>query len=239
MAGNHIIQGLWIGEALSTLERLSLASFLACGHEYHLYVYRPVAHLPAGTVLKDAREILPESRIFKYRKYPSYAGFANFFRYKLLLERGGWWFDTDTVCLRPIGFPQEHVFGSERTVEGGETPANAFIKAPAGSEVMAFAWCRCQGKDPADLTWGETGPRLIAEAIRRSSLEYAVQPFLTFAPIPFFQWEQVLDPERFQGDFAGTHTVHLWNEMWRRAGRDKDARYHPDCLYERLKTRYL
>ena len=29
----EVIQGLWIGSELSTLERLSIASFLACGHE--------------------------------------------------------------------------------------------------------------------------------------------------------------------------------------------------------------
>src|SRR5690348_5090275 len=102
-----VIQGLWVGDRLSTMERLSIASFLALGHEYHLYVYRPVANVPAGTCVKDAREILPESMIFQYRKRPSYAGFANFFRYKLLLDRGGWWVDTDAVCLRALDFADD------------------------------------------------------------------------------------------------------------------------------------
>ena len=33
------IQGLWVGDALSDMERMSLASYLRQGHEYHLYVY--------------------------------------------------------------------------------------------------------------------------------------------------------------------------------------------------------
>jgi glycosyl transferase, family 25 len=35
-----------------------------------------------------------------------------------------------------------------------------------------------------------------------------------------------------------THAVHLWNEMWRRGGRDKRIVHGPGCLYERLKQAY-
>src|SRR5437870_1345057 len=101
---NKIVQGLWIGPELSVMEQLSVASFMRNGHEYHLYVYDDVKNIPAGTVIKDASEILPASRIFQYKHFPTYAGFSNFFRYKLLLERGGWWIDTDTVCLKPFDF---------------------------------------------------------------------------------------------------------------------------------------
>lgn len=81
---NEIIQGLWIGPELSVMEQLSVSSFLLNGHEYHLYVYDEPKNIPVGTVIKDANEILPSSRIFQYKHYPTYAGFANFFRYKLL-----------------------------------------------------------------------------------------------------------------------------------------------------------
>ena len=110
---NEIIQGLWIGSQLSVMEQLSIASFLQNGHEYHLYVYDEPKNIPAGTLVKDATEILRASSIFQYKQCPSYAGFSNFFRYKLLLERGGWWVDTDTVCLKPFDFPEQYVFSSE------------------------------------------------------------------------------------------------------------------------------
>ena len=29
--------------------------------------------------------------------------------------------------------------------------------------------------------------------------------------------------------------IHLWNEMWRRQGIDKDSSFHKDCFYEKLK----
>ena len=126
-----VIQGLWIGDHLSTMEQLSIASFLDHGHEYHLYVYQPVSNVPTGTSVKDAYEILPESMIFQYRKHPSYAGFANFFRYKLLLDVGGWWVDTDTVCLRPFDFASDYVFSSEPTKAGTDTPSTGFHQGSA------------------------------------------------------------------------------------------------------------
>ena len=93
---------LCIGRHLSALVRLSFSSFLANGLSFNVYVYEEVFNVPQGTVLKAADEILPESMIFRYKKYPSHAGFSNFFRYKLLLQKGGWWVDTDVVCLKPV-----------------------------------------------------------------------------------------------------------------------------------------
>lgn len=167
---NEIIQGLWIGPELSLLEQLSVSSFLRNGHQYHLYVYDDVKNVPAGVVIKDGNEILPASKIFQYKQQASYSGFSNFFRYKLLLERGGWWVDIDTVCLRPFDFSEEYAFSSE-TAMGQEFINSGICKAPAGSEAMAFAWGVCEKKDPDKLVWGETGPRLIAAAVQKFSLE--------------------------------------------------------------------
>ena len=61
-----VVQSLWIGNRLSTLERLAIASFLANGHEYHLYGYGDVQGVPRGVTLKDGNAILPESRLFTY-----------------------------------------------------------------------------------------------------------------------------------------------------------------------------
>ncbi len=39
MAGD-VFQSLWIGAELSAMEQLSIRSFLANGHEFHLYTYQ-------------------------------------------------------------------------------------------------------------------------------------------------------------------------------------------------------
>ena len=235
---NDVIQGLWIGPELSVMEQLSIASFLQNGHEYHLYVYDAVKNVPARAVIRDANEILPASRIFQYKHQASYAGFANFFRYKLLLERGGWWVDTDVVCLKPFDFADEYVFASEDDVIR-EAISSGIIKVPAGSEVMAYAWQVCDTKDPQQLKWGETGPRLMTEAVEKFSLQRYRKPCHYFNPLNYMDWRRVLEPDAKGLLHEDSYAIHLWNEMWRRApGQDKNATYDPNCLYEQLKSRY-
>lgn len=235
---NERIQGLWIGAELSVMEQLSIASFLQNGHEYHLYVYDEVKNVPARATIKDANEILPAFRIFQYKHQASYAGFANFFRYKLLLERGGWWVDTDVVCLKLFDFVDEYVFSSEMDDEQ-EVIASGIIKAPAGSSVMTYAWEVCEQKDPQQLMWGETGPRLMTEAVKKFSLEEYKKPYRFFSPVGYWKWRRVLEPDAQGLLYDDSYAVHLWNEMWRAAGQDKNRTYDRNCLYERLKRQYL
>ena len=236
---NKTIQGLWIGAELSVMEQLSISSFLLNGHDYHLYVYDDVKYIPAGTVVMDAREILPASRIFQYNDRPSYAGFSNFFRYKLLLERGGWWADTDIICLKPFHFPAEYVFSSEINHKGREVVNCGVIKVPPESEVMTYAWKVCQRKNSARLVWGETGPRLMAKAVKKFGLDEYKASHSAFCPIDYEAWCKVLQPGFDVSLDERTYAIHLWNEMWRLAGQDKNAQYHPTCLYEKLKQHYL
>jgi hypothetical protein len=255
MGDNSIIQGLWIGPRLSPLERLSIASFLANGHAFHLYAYDPIDGVPKGTRVLPAEAVLPRSRIFRYheaasgrvaklrsrvfgRKKGSYAGFANVFRYKLLLERGGWWVDLDTVCLRPFDFPSEYVFSSEMD-KGVDVVDLGAMKIPAGAAIAEYLFQESDRKDPKKIHFGDTGCVLMGRAVERFHMQQYVQPSRAFCPIDCHNWEAALRPGAGCNIGPETFAVHFWNEMWRRNGRDKDAAYPPDCLFERLKSRYL
>jgi len=232
------IQSLWVGPRLSVMERLSIVSFLKNGHSYTLYAYGPVEGLPEGAELKDANEMLPSSTIFTYPEYATYSGFSNFFRYKLLLERGGWWVDTDMICLKPFSFAAEYVFSSERGGGGPRVNVGA-IKVPAGSAVMRYAWEACQGMDRAQLKWGQCGPLLAGAAVEACSLQAYVQPPEVFCPVHFSEWEKILDPAATWQLSEATLAIHCWNELWRRSNQSKDTTYDSGCLYENLKRRYL
>ncbi len=240
--GNKVVQGLWIGSQLSPVEELSIRSFLAHGHEYHLYVYGRIQNVPEGAVLRDAGEIIPSHKIFKYRDYDSYAGFSNHFRYKLLRTNGGWWADLDLICLRPFDFEDDYVFSSEdsQPLDGNNRHVNVgAIKSPACSPLMKHLWQACERKRPSDLVWGESGPRLFSEGVHKFRLESYVKTPAVFCPIPWFRWKDAIDPDvpcRFTEE---TYAIHLWNEMWRREGFDKEDQYDAACLYERLKAMYL
>jgi hypothetical protein len=196
-----------------------------------------VQNIPAGAEVCDGNEVLPRSTIFQYTN-GSFAGFANFFRYKLLLDHGGWWVDLDTICLKPFNFPQEYVFSSEMH-HGTPVVDSAVIKVPKGSEFCDYAWRVCRSKDPQKLIWGETGPRLAGEAVESLGLRQYVAGPEVFCPVDPDTWEEIFDPNGRKEFGANTHAVHLWNELWRRGELDKNAAYDPDCIYERLKSLYL
>ena len=233
------VQSLWIGPTLSIMEQLVIRSFVANGQEFHLYTYEDVAGVPRGAVVKDGGRILPASRIFRYSGSGSLAGFSNFFRYKLLLENGGWWVDMDTVCLQPFhSIAAEYVISTEMHA-GSPVIDIAALKAPAGSALAEYAWNVCQSKDPQTLRWGETGPQLLAEAVRQCGLISYVRPPATFCPVPYRDWQSVLSPEAELSFGPETYAIHLWHELWRSSGQDKNAHYPAGCLFEKLKARYL
>ena len=216
-----------------------MRSFLAHGHPYHLYAYDAIDNVPAGVDVRDAREILPDSAIFRYSEFDSVAGFSNFFRYKLLLDRGGWWVDTDLVCLRP--FPLDPIVISAQLNYActAEEPNCGAVKFPAGAEFAARAWAVCQSKDTKLLRWGETGPELTRRILAELNLLDCVRPAIAFCPIAFRKWQVLLEPGLNWRLGEATFAVHLWNELWRRDGIDKDAPHPASCLYEQLKRRYL
>ena len=238
---SDIIQTLWVGDRLSTMEQLSLASFVKNGHEVHLYTYSDVENVPEGVAIKDGNEILPESMIFMYKDHKSYSAFSNYFRYKMLYDKGGYWVDTDMVCLKKFDFNTPFVFSSEEVLplDEGNTHINAgVIKAPKGSPVTKHAYDTCMSKEKDKLVWGEIGPRLVKSTVEKFNLHQFVKDYKTFCAIPGCRWALLIEPNRWEPD-ENAYAIHLWNEMWRRSGANKDEAYHQNSLYEKLKKKYL
>jgi hypothetical protein len=233
------VNSLWIGGKLSTLERLSILSHLRHGHEYHLWVYEDT-EVPDGVIVEDGNEILPESEIFCYQADEgkgSVSAFSNLFRYKLLKDRGGWWCDTDVVALKPFEFEDDYVFASEVDRNGSSSPTTCVIKAPTDSAVMNYCYREAGSVDRSTLEWGTIGPYLLAESVFLFDLTEHVRPPASFCPTNWF--DAKIDPPLHEWVITDrSYAVHLWHEMWRRNGLDKDAEY-PGSLYERLKNAVL
>jgi mannosyltransferase OCH1-like enzyme len=187
--------------------------------------------------LRDASVFLGRSRVFTYKEHDTYAGFANFFRYRMLLEKGGWWVDMDTVCLAPFDFDEPYVFSSEGLNVNRHVNVGA-VKAPAGSEIMRIAWEACEQMDPRALRWSQCGPTLFGRIVEQCALQRYVSEPEVFCPIHFSEWRKVLDPAAVWWFGPNTRAVHLWNELWRREAQDKNREYREACLYETLKRRY-
>lgn len=233
-------QTLWVGRQLSALERLAMTSFLRNGHEVHLYCYDDVGKVPAGVVFRDASEILPASEIFTYRHGPargSLAAFSNLFRYKLLRDRGGWWVDADVVCLRRWNFPDSVVIASEHTRGPQAKVANGIMKLPAGHPVAALCYDAASRVDREKVQWGETGSILVARALVENKLLDVIMKPDVFCPVPWWDWQLLLaeDPRPARSFITDdSYSIHLWQEMWRRAGMIGAAEIPPRSVLGQL-----
>lgn len=228
------------------MERLCLSSFLYHGHEFHLYTYDDVREVPEGVIVKDADRILSREKIFKYKNFDSYSGFSNLFRYKLLLENGGYWVDMDMICLRSFTEQPTYLFCSERinNWQRQRHITSSLIKVPTGSEIMEYCYAQAARRDPASLEWGDTGPKLMNQAVHRFGLQDRVAQPAEFCPVNYWQWHRLISGSRFVNwletkRLDTSQCVHLWNEMWRRNDVNKDRDFPENCLYEQLKRKYL
>ena len=259
---NNIIQSLWIGEEISVIEKLCMASFVANGHEFHLYTYSNLEGVPDGVIIKDANIILPESQIFTYCN-GSYAGFADWFRWELLLKCGNFYVDMDMICLKPFDFQDDIVFGKEDVT----LSCPAVIKFPKGHYLSKFMVDVCQypnklrgydglrtkirklsrkfflGNRKRNVSWGEAGgPVGFTNVLKYFDLFESGKPFTYFFPIHYANWKCIFD-DTLKNDpslFFNTFAIHLWNEKCRQEkGFNKNANFHKDSLIEQLKRRYL
>ena len=217
-----IIQSLWVGNKLSTMERLCCASYMAQGHEFHLYTYSPVENIPKGVLVRDANEIMPE---MSYR-FQYLAQFADWWRYNLIYQKGGWWVDMDTVCLKPFD-DLDH-----------ETVLEGYIKAPIGSPVMAWLIEQCKLENWMEMQYAQIGPILY----RKAHEHFDFQDYTWPDVLHCFKDEEspkvYIDPQPRKIPETA-HAAHLFNGMWRESKCDVDAEYPRTCLYEQFKRLYL
>jgi hypothetical protein len=238
---------LWVEGRLSPLERLSMASFMRCGHPVHLYVYGQVDGVPQGVTVLDGRAILPEERICRYGAAAgpgagSLALFANLFRYALLDRQGGIWSDCDMVCLKPLdaAMAADYVIPTEYRDPTRQVALanNCLLKVPAGSPFIAECNAIAMSVDLEKCGWGEIGPNMVTAMVGKHALERFLAPPWTFSPLGWWEFRHLVEDATLQWPDV-TLALHCFNEMWRRSGLDKHARHGAQSPFERLKAQYL
>ena len=233
-------QLFWFGDYLPPYQRLAMKSFVDFGHKYVLYAYKKF-DVPAGVELRDASDILPESRLFFYGARAdvgrgSVAGFSNLFRYHLLYRKGNWWVDADVVCLSAtapaadifMGWEYEHLIG------------NAILKFPDQHEFVRKL--RDSAEDAGvDLAWGATGPNLLTRLAKEHDLLNFVCPQPLGYPVQSMDALHILIPTRcdeVRERIDGKPFLHMWNEIFRRAVIFPWMAPPPDSLVAQLFRRH-
>ena len=247
---SDIIQSLWIGGELSLMEQLSAKSFIDHGHEYHLYTYGDVKNIPEGVIVKDGNEILPESEIFRYEN-GSVSAFSNYFRFMMLYKKGGYWADSDLICVKPFTFEEEYVIAREPVLRyEGRHVTSCFIKLPKNSAVTLSA-INIQKAHKKLILSGQmkwsSGPKTIKAIVEKHNLQKYILPWNNVCSCAWNHGMSIVNPDikpdrrvisRMNEIPDKMVAIHLWNEMWRRQGINKNDTFHPESLYEQLKKKH-
>jgi hypothetical protein len=218
------VSALWIGKTMGPYEHLCLSSFARAGYRVQVFTYEPDLIVPDGTEWCDARDVLPESMVFENHSQPgTFAAFSNLFRYRLLQLQETTWIDTDVMLVADSLPDGPYLFGFEDPgyVNG------AILRAPMSSPFLAYLFDTSTAIEPAEIVWGQVGPKLITEAITRFDLDALVQPADVLYPVHYRDVGMLFDPaqlEVVQERLEHASTLHLWNEILRRGGPVKQVR---------------
>ena len=212
------------GRPLNLWERGCLQSFADHGHLISLYSYA-APDLPAGVRAADASEIIPKTEFDAFiAAFPgAYAQFSDLFRYELLFRQGGWWVDTDVICLSPT-LPDPHFFIARKK---GERINNAIMAFSPGHEFMAAAvkFARKASRKARSSRRVFLGPDLVSRLVKERGLLHATAERSVCYP---FHQQHVFDfvmPERkthVEETLANSPFVHLFQENFRQVGFPHD-----------------
>ena len=237
------INTLWFGESLGYLERLSIHSALAAGHQLTIWSYTPGAlrGVPDGVPVRDAREVMCDPRRTKHFEGRFKALGSDFFRYEIFHHRLGYWMDLDVIVLKPLEFESPHVFGWERA----DSINGAVLRIPHDSPMLTelrnipernwrppffgprrslnYYLARLRGDvELEDLPWGVAGPEAITYYARKHGLLAQAQPVPVFYPVPYQQAEALFDDASVvEGMLAEeTAAIHMWNSRINKFAKD-------------------
>lgn len=261
-----LIKTLWIGGDLSRLEFICLNSFLVHGHRVILYTYGDVGNVPDGVEIHDANTVLSEDKIFTYGKSSgagkgSYAGFANYFRYKMLLNsNNSYWVDADILCLKPFPSINNLIVGKENdnfvnnAVIGVSNHGHQLFEVLCDycetpfkinswdnvTIILKKLYAILFGRGSFSfLPWGLTGPKALTGYLSKLNLNNYSVDKNCFYPVSHSDWEKIFLPSNLNfEDFSGSYCIHLWNEHLRRNGINKNDIMNSDSLYEKIISRF-
>jgi hypothetical protein len=165
----QLFQAFWHGRPLPLLQWACLASFVRKGHGVHLYTYDEI-EVPEGVERMPAGDVIPRADIFYFDNNSNniphdISPFSDFFRFRLLRDRGGWYVDTDVVCTA-VDFPEcEFAWAQELPEMAPEKIGTSQIKFPAGHAMVRRLFAECDALRPTFTVREQLGPHLISRVL--------------------------------------------------------------------------
>ena len=192
-----------------------MQSFIDHGHAIRLFTYHRI-EAPRGVINADAGTVVGFDQVGRYR---SVTAFSDIFRYELLLKDGGWWIDTDVVCLTDRLPETTHAWAEEEpgVING------AILKFPKGDPVVAQLATKVRELADRVVPWGATGPHLASQILRSCHPAQRAGSTSTFYPLHWLEAPRLLLPEHAADivcQIEGASFVHLWAGAFKDVGVD-------------------
>lgn len=220
----------WVGK-ITPYEILCYKSFADNGFNVKVWTYKNFLEDPHNLLIKykinlyDANNILDESLLFKFTqggKKGSISSFSNLFRFTLILKNGGWWFDSDCVCLKNsreyqiLAEKNDFVLGKEYDLHVGSSVI--FINKKEWAEIILNEIKYRIKMNNYAFYWGEIGPNLITEVLVKHNKIDELQDQYKFYSIEAKNFQDIYKTkksilEKLNSLTNDSYSVHLWNEI--------------------------
>ena len=145
----------------------------------------------------------------------------------------------DNVCLKPFDFAP-----GELMIAGTELAGctNSIIVSPPNHPLMKEMEKICaQTPNKQGAPFGSIGgPTALADTVKRMGLSAAITPFYYFRVFSAANWYMSFDKTFAANDgfLNACYSIHLYNEMLRGVGLDKNAEFDSMSLFEQLKAKH-
>lgn len=238
----------WHG-TLTNYELVCIKSFVEFGFDVNVWSYQDLI-LPSGAKLMNAREILSIDHLTAYtqNKQPqNLAAFSDVFRFTMLDNVGGWWFDTDCLCLRSVD-DFVKLTNNRRVVAGLEDSqyvacgAIYFDDKTVSKLFLNELHKRCKESNNRFKGWGWIGPKMFTEVIKNNGLFDQMCSPNTFYPISWREYKEMFDPslaDVVSNKCNEGYTCHLWNELFKRDGINKNIPPLENSWIHQIFKKYL
>jgi len=217
------IGSFWARGSLSALDHCCIASFLYWGFDFTLFSYEPLGNVPKGVTQRDAAEVVPEDMVerVRYNGKGDLAHFSDLFRYKMIETCDLVWSDVDVFAVSNTPVPNHPNLISREA--GGDL--NCAVLYISDARLLNALMKKCERKLDKELRWGETGPDLLTEEMRKGHSDVAIFDHRFFYPIDYPEIWKVFVPEytsECEDRCASAATLHLFNNILTRMGIWKD-----------------
>ena len=217
---NSAFGSFWKGE-LSPFEMLCLSSFSKKGYDVVLYSYERLSWLPDGVLNSDAREIVAEFYMerFKTDGRQNISQFSDYFRYNMFLKTNRFWIDADVILLQDFNESPDQPF---LVAEGKSNVCNAFLRIPSSSNELKKIIVDTEKYLDKDIPWAAV-QSLVASSykLRNNSKNITLRRAKDYMPVGYNDFYKVLLPEYIdecQALCANACSIHLYNNILARIG---------------------